>query len=74
MLKPKNARRFVSMLLDPIMPAVGQAADWPTALAQASVTRPDIVVDWDLVGMEDHLCALCLDGVTFLDQDDEDSV
>ena len=74
MLKPKNAQRFVSRLLDPIIQAVRKAAAWPTALAQAPVPRPDMVVDWDLVGMEDHLCALCLDGVTFLDQDDEDSV
>ena len=29
---------------------VGEAADWPTALAQAPATHPDMVVmDWDLV-------------------------
>jgi DNA-binding NarL/FixJ family response regulator len=38
------------MLLDLDLQVVGEAADWPTALAQAPVTRPDIVVvDWDLV-------------------------
>ena len=37
------------MLLDLDMQIVGEAADWTTALAQAPVTRPDMVVDWDLV-------------------------
>jgi two-component system response regulator DesR len=38
------------MLLDLGLQLVGEAADWPTALAQAPATRPDIVlVDWDLV-------------------------
>jgi AmiR/NasT family two-component response regulator len=63
------------MLLHLNLQVVGEAADWPTTLAQAPATRPDmVVVDWDLVGMEDHFCALCWDEVTFLDQDDEDSV
>jgi DNA-binding NarL/FixJ family response regulator len=40
------------MLLDLDLQVVGEAADWPTALAQAPVTRPDmVVVDWDLVAM-----------------------
>ena len=62
------------MLLHLNLQVVGEAADWPTALAQAPVTRPDLVVDWGLVGMENHLCALCLDKVTFLDQDDKGGV
>jgi len=38
------------MLLDLSLEVVGEAADWPTVLAQAPVTRPDIVlVDWDLI-------------------------
>ena len=38
------------MLLDLDLQVVGEAADWPTALAQAPATRPDmVVVDWDLV-------------------------
>ena len=38
------------MLLDLDLQVVGEAADWPTALAQAPATRPDmVVVDWSLV-------------------------
>ncbi len=38
------------MLLDLDLQVVGEAADWPTTLAQAPATRPDIVVvDWGLV-------------------------
>jgi DNA-binding NarL/FixJ family response regulator len=38
------------MLLDLNLLVVGEAADWPTALAQVPATRPDmVVVDWDLV-------------------------
>ena len=38
------------MLLDLNLKVVGEAVDWPTALAQAPATRPDmVVVDWDLV-------------------------
>ena len=38
------------MLLDLNLQVVGEAADWPTALAQAPATHPDmVVVDWDLV-------------------------
>ncbi len=36
------------MLLHLNLQVVGEAADWPTALAQAPATRPDMVVDWDL--------------------------
>lgn len=38
------------MLLDLNLQVVGEAADWPTALAKAPATHPDmVVVDWDLV-------------------------
>ena len=38
------------MLLDLGLQVVGEAADWPTTLAQAPIARPDmVVVDWDLV-------------------------
>jgi two-component system response regulator DesR len=38
------------LLLDLDMQVVGEAADWPTALARAPDTHPDmVVVDWDLV-------------------------
>ena len=38
------------MLLDLSLQVVGEAGDWPTALAQAPATHPDmVVVDWDLV-------------------------
>ena len=38
------------LLLDLNMQMVGEAADWPTALTQASGTQPDmLLVDWDLI-------------------------
>ena len=38
------------MLVDLNLQVVGEAADWPSALAQAPATRPDmVVVDWELV-------------------------
>ena len=38
------------MLLDLKMEVVGEAADWPTTLAQAPVSRTDmLLVDWDLL-------------------------
>jgi DNA-binding NarL/FixJ family response regulator len=38
------------LLLDLTMEVVGEAADWPTALALAPETRPDIsLVDWELI-------------------------
>ena len=38
------------MVLDLGLQVVGEAADWPTAFAQAPATHPDmVVVDWDLV-------------------------
>lgn len=41
---------FRLMLQDLNMQVVGEAADWPTALAQAPATNPDmLMVDWGLV-------------------------
>ena len=38
------------LLLDLKMQVVGEAADWPTTLARAPATHPDmLVVDWDLL-------------------------
>ena len=38
------------LLLDLNLHVVGEAADWPTALAEAPAAHPDmVVVDWDLV-------------------------
>ena len=41
---------FRLILEDLKMQVVGEAADWPTALAQAPATNPDmLMVDWGLV-------------------------
>jgi len=41
---------FRLLLQDLKMQVVGEAADWPTALAQAPATSPDmLMVDWGLV-------------------------
>jgi DNA-binding NarL/FixJ family response regulator len=41
---------FRLILQDLNMQVVGEAADWPTALAQAPATRPDmLMIDWGLV-------------------------
>ena len=41
---------FRLLLEDLKMQVVGEAADWPTALAQAPTTNPDmLMVDWALV-------------------------
>ena len=41
---------FRLILQDLKMQVVGEAGDWPTALAQAPATRPDmLMVDWGLV-------------------------
>jgi DNA-binding NarL/FixJ family response regulator len=43
-------RAFRLLFQDLKIKVVGEAADWPTALAQAPATRPDILmVDWGLV-------------------------
>lgn len=47
------------LLLDLHMQVVGEAADWPAALAQAAGTRPDmLVVDWDMIPADSSLPAL----------------
>jgi DNA-binding NarL/FixJ family response regulator len=47
-LEERNALRLV--LLDLNMEVVGEAADWATALAQAPVSRTDmLLIDWDLL-------------------------
>lgn len=44
---------FRLLLQDLKMEVVGEAADWPTALAQAPATNPDmLMVDWGLVAAE----------------------
>lgn len=41
------------------MQVVGDAADWPTTLAEAAGTRPDMVlVDWELIPRDSSLLAL----------------
>src|SRR5512145_3158081 len=45
----RSALRLLLMDLD--MQVVGESADWPSVLALAPATRPDMVlVDWALVG------------------------
>jgi DNA-binding NarL/FixJ family response regulator len=46
-----DERSALRLLLGDLnLKVVGEAGDWPTALAQAPATRPDmILVDWDLV-------------------------
>lgn len=47
------------LLLDLNMQMVGEAADWPTALALASGTQPDmLVVDWDLIPTDSSILEL----------------
>jgi DNA-binding NarL/FixJ family response regulator len=41
------------LLLDLDMEVVGEAADWPTNLALAPETRPDmLLVDWELIPID----------------------
>ena len=48
--KPKERSALRLLLLDLKMEVVGEAADWSTTLAQAPVSRTDILlVDWDLL-------------------------
>lgn len=46
-----EVRSAMRLLLHDInMQVVGDAADWPTTLSEASDTKPDmVVVDWDLI-------------------------
>ena len=48
--KPEERSALRLLLLDLKMEVVGEAADWSTTLAQAPVSRPDmLLVDWDLL-------------------------
>jgi len=48
--QPDERLAFRLILEDLKMLVVGEAADWPTALAQAPATNPDLLmVDWDMV-------------------------
>jgi len=47
------------VLLDLDMSVVGEAADWPAALAQAATTHPDmLLVDWNLIPPDSSLLKL----------------
>ncbi len=51
LLDERSALRLV--LLDLKMEVVGEAADWPTTLANAPATRPDmLLVSWDLLPID----------------------
>jgi DNA-binding NarL/FixJ family response regulator len=48
--KPQERSALRLLLLDLKMEVVGEAADWPTTLAQVPVSRTEILlVDWDLL-------------------------
>jgi len=48
--KPEERSAFRLLLLDLEMEVVGEAADWETTLAQAPVSRTDmLLIDWDLL-------------------------
>jgi DNA-binding NarL/FixJ family response regulator len=48
--KPEERSALRLLLLDLKMEVVGEAADWSTALAQAPVSRTDmLLIDWDLL-------------------------
>ena len=48
--RPEERSALRLLLLDLKMEVVGEAADWPTALAQEPVSRTDmLLVDWDLL-------------------------
>ena len=50
MPNPKSAPPFVYYYLILKMEVAGEAADWSTTLAQAPVSRTDmLLVDWDLL-------------------------
>ncbi len=48
--KPEERSALRLLLLDLKMEVVGEAADWPTLLAQVPINRIDmLLVDWDLL-------------------------
>lgn len=51
--RPDERSAIRLILQDMDLQVVGEAADWPSTLALAPTTRPDlVVVDWDLVASE----------------------
>lgn len=51
--KPQERSALRLLLLDLNMKVVGEAADWLTTLAQAPLSRADILlVDWDLLPID----------------------
>ena len=51
--KPEERSALRLLLLDLSMEVVGEAADWPTTLANAPATRLDmLLVDWDLLPID----------------------
>ena len=48
--KPEERSALRILLLDLNMQVVGEAADWTTTLAQAPISRTDmLLIDWDLL-------------------------
>ncbi|MBI9047081.1 MAG: response regulator [Anaerolineaceae bacterium] len=48
--KPEERSAFRLLLHELKMEVIGEAADWPTMLAQAPISRADmLLVDWDLL-------------------------
>ena len=48
--QPEERSALRLLLLDMKMEVVGEAADWPTTLAQAPVSRADLLlIDWELL-------------------------
>jgi DNA-binding NarL/FixJ family response regulator len=48
--KPEERSALRLLILDLKMDVVGEAADWPTTLAQAPVCRTEmLLIDWDLL-------------------------
>ena len=51
--QPEERSALRLLLLDLNMEVVGEAADWPTTLAQAPATNLDmLLVDWDLLPVD----------------------
>ncbi|MGV8025619.1 MAG: response regulator [Anaerolineaceae bacterium] len=51
--KPEERFALRLLVIDLKMEVAGEAADWPTTLAQAPVSRVDmLLIDWDLLSSE----------------------
>ena len=51
--QPEERSALRLLLMDLNMEVVGEAADWPTILAQAPATRLDmLLIDWDLLPVD----------------------